>query len=142
LRLGCQGLANCVFLLILRDIDQTKKGREKPAFFGKCLSLLLNLVNTDLFAVFAESLKLNGTVNLSEKGVVGAFADVCTGMDVSSALFNKNVACENELTVRTLNAESLGFRITAVLCGTHTFFMSEQLDVYFKHYSAPLSILM
>ena len=41
---------------------------------------------------------------------------------------DKDIACENELTVASLDAESLGLRITTVLCGTDTFFVSEELN--------------
>lgn len=69
--------------------------------------LLLNSVNADLFAVFAEAFKLNLAVDESEKGVVGTLANVVARMNVGTALLNKDVACKNELTVCTLNAESL-----------------------------------
>ena len=38
---------------------------------------------------------------------------------------NKNVACEYELTVSTLNTKTLGLTVTTVLGRTHTFFMGE-----------------
>ncbi len=60
-------------------------------------------------------------------------------MEVRAALLDKDVAGEDMLTVRTLDAESLGFGITAVLCGTNTFFMSKQLNVDLKHFIAFLS---
>ena len=115
--------------------------REKRSSF-KNIWLLFNSVNADFLAALAEALKLNLAVNEGEEGIVRTLANAVARMNVGSALSYKDVACKDELTVRSLSAESLGFRITAVLCGTHTFFMSEQLDVYFKHYSAPLSILM
>src|SRR5699024_10272887 len=101
--------------------------------------LLLDRVNADFFAVLVHSFEFDFAVNLCEQGVVGAFADVLTGMDVRAALFDKNVAGEHELTVRTFYAESFVFGVTAVFGGTHTFFVRKQLNVYFEHYKAPLS---
>ena len=60
-------------------------------------------------------------------------------MDVRAALLNKNVACEDVLTICTLDTESFGLGITAVLRGAHTFFMSKQLDIDLKHFVAFLS---
>lgn len=46
-------------------------------------------------------------------------------MDVGSALSDKDIACENELTVASLDAESLGLRITAVLGRSAALLMCE-----------------
>ena len=89
------------------------------------VKLLLNGINADFFAVFAETLKANLTVCKCEKSIVLAFAYVCAGMDFCSSLSYKDVACKNELTVGALCTESFGFGITAVTGRTHTFFMSE-----------------
>lgn len=75
---------------------------------------LLSGVNTDLLAVFAHTLKLNGTVDESKKSIIGANADIVTGMNLSTSLSYKDVACKNKLTVRSLCAESLGFGVTTV----------------------------
>ena len=72
----------------------------------KCL-LLLNSVNAYLFTVFAHSFELNLTVDKSEESVILTLAYVVAGVDVCAALLNKDVACENELTVCTLNTKSL-----------------------------------
>lgn len=93
--------------------------------YGKRRKLLLYRINADFFAVFAETLKANLTVNKSEKSVVLAFAYVCAGMDFCSSLSYKDVACKNILTVGALCTESFGFGITAVTGRTHTFFMSK-----------------
>ena len=42
-------------------------------------------------------------------------------MNMSSSLAVKNVACKNKLTVCSFSAKSFRFRITAILCRTHTF---------------------
>ena len=54
-------------------------------------------------------------------------------MNLSAALLDENVACQNELTVSTLHAKALGLGIAAVLSRADTFFMSQnctsELDV-------------
>ena len=101
--------------------------------------LLLDRVNADLLVVTAHTLETNLTVNEREQRVIRASAYVLTRMDVRAALLNKNVACEDVLTICTLDTESFGFGITAVLRGAHTFFMSKQLDIDLKHFVAFLS---
>ena len=76
--------------------------------------LLLNGVNANLFAGLAVALKFNCAVDKSEKSVIRADADIVAGMDFGASLSHKDVACENELTVCSFCAESLGFGITAV----------------------------
>ena len=95
--------------------------------------LLLNGINADLFARFAVALKFNGTVDKSEESIIGADADIVAGMDFGASLSDEDVACENELTVSSLGAESLGFGITAVTGWTHTFFMRKKLKINLKH---------
>ena len=89
------------------------------------MELLLSdlLIDRDLLAVLAEMLETNGAVYESEEGIILALADVGARMDLGSALTNENVAGENELTVSTLRAETLGLGIAAVLGGAHSFFM-------------------
>ena len=95
--------------------------------------LLFYSINADLLAVTAHTLELNNAVNLCEKSIVRTLAYIGAGVDVSATLSYKDVTCKNKLTVSTLCAESLGFGITAVTGGTHTFLMSEKLNVYLKH---------
>ena len=80
--------------------------REKRSSF-KNIWLLFNSVNADFLAALAEALKLNLAVNEGEEGIVRTLANAVARMNVGSALSYKDVACKNELTVRTLNAESL-----------------------------------
>ena len=89
------------------------------------MELLLSdlLIDRDLLAVLAEMLETNGAVYESEEGIILALADVGARMDLGSALTNENVAGENELTVSTLRAETLGLGIAAVLGGAHSLFM-------------------
>ena len=61
----------------------------------------------NLFAVLIHSLKSNCTVDLCVKGIIRALTYILAGMDVSTTLSNKDVACKNELTVCTLNAKTL-----------------------------------
>ena len=101
------------------------------------LQLLLNCVNANLFAIFANTLELNLTVDKSEECVVRTSANVVAGVNVCSALFNKNVTCKNKLTVGSLRAKAFGFGITAVFSGAHTFFMGEELHTKSKHVIIP-----
>jgi len=132
-------------------LKNTKKGLsvypKKPVFHRSIranycpkVKLLLDGVNADLLAVAAHTLETNLAVDESEQRVVRASAYVLARMNVGTALLNKDVASQNILTVSTLYAESLGFGVTAVLGGTHTFFMSKQLNVDLKHFVAFLSI--
>ena len=87
--------------------------------------LLLYGVNADLFAVFTHSFKFDFAVDFGKEGVVGASADIFTGMDMCTALFDKNIARKHELPVGAFYAESFGFGIAAVLCRADTFFMGK-----------------
>lgn len=100
----------------------------------KFYKLLLNSIDADLLAVSAHALKLNLAVDEREQRIVRTAADVVAGVDVRAALLDEDVARKNELAVRALRAEALGLGITAVAGGTHSLFMCEQLQVYFKHF--------
>ena len=67
--------------------------------------ILLLGVHGALPAILAQTLKLDGAVNLGEQGVVLTDAHVDTGMDVGASLANQNVAGQNELTVGTFLVE-------------------------------------
>ena len=95
--------------------------------------LLLDSVNADFLAILAHSLELDVAVDESEEGVIRTLADIVAGMDVGSALSDKDIACENELTVASLDAESLGLRITAVLGRTRTLLMCKKLYINLQH---------
>lgn len=79
--------------------------------------------NVDLLAVLAITCEPDGSVCKCIQRIIGSDTDVQAGMDVCAALADKNVASENELSVRSLDTEALGLRVSAVLCGTNTFFM-------------------
>lgn len=85
--------------------------------------VLLFRVDGALLAILALALELDMAVNQSKQGVVAADTDIDARMDVRASLANQNVACEDELTVRALHAQSLGLGITAVLCRTNTLLM-------------------
>ncbi len=79
--------------------------------------------DVDLSTVLAVACEPDGTVRKCVECIIGSDPYVEAGMNVCAALTNKNVASENELTVRSLNAEALGLGVSAVLCRTNTFFM-------------------
>ena len=62
------------------------------------------------------------------------------GMDMGSALTHEDVAREHELPIRALDAQTLGFGITAVFGGADALLVSEQLQIYFQHEITPPSI--
>lgn len=99
--------------------------------------LLLDSVNAYFLAILAHSLELDVAVDESKEGVVRTLADIVAGMDVGSALSDKDIACENELTVASLDAESLGLRITAVLGRSAALLMCEKLNIYLEHCVTP-----
>ena len=113
-----------------------KKGRNTVPFFNAG-RLLLDRIYAYLFAVCTEAFESYNAVSESEEGIVGTFANVVTGMEVSSALSYKDVACKNKLTVGSLRAKAFGFGITAVFSGAHTFFMGEELHTESKHVIIP-----
>ena len=71
--------------------------------------------------------ELNNTVSKSKQSVITASANVLAGVDVSSSLSDKDVACSASLSVSSLYAQTLGFGISAVLGRAHTFFMCKKL---------------
>jgi hypothetical protein len=78
---------------------------------------------------------MDNSICLCIQSIILAEAYVLTRMDMGSALSVKDVASLNKLSVRSLSAKSLGLGITAVLSGTDTFLMSEELKVHVKHNS-------
>lgn len=121
------------------DIKKDREAVLLCPFHQALQQLLFNSIDADLFAVFAHSLELHFAVDFRKQGVVGTSAYILAGVNVRAALFDEDVARQNELTVRTLYAESFGFGVTTVFGRAHTFFMREKLNVNLKHYSAPLS---
>ena len=72
-------------------------------------------------------LELNNTVNECEESVVRSDTYVSTGMNLSAALSNDDVAGDNGLTVSLLNTKMLGLRITSVLGRTYALLVGEEL---------------
>ena len=105
---------------------------------------LVFCVNADLLAVTTPALKLHSAVDHSEQCVIGADANALTGMDVGTTLANEDVACGDELTVRTLHTKTLGLGISAVLGRTHTFLMCKKLHTDSQHnsYTSVISIVI
>ena len=99
-----------------------RQGRKSPRSHGNGDSGENSLhLDGDLLAVLAQVGETHHAVSLGEQGVVGADADIHTGMDVSAALADENVAGLDELAVRPLGTETLGVGITAVLGGAAAF---------------------
>jgi hypothetical protein len=77
----------------------------------------------------SETLEAKDAVFKGIQSVVSAEADIEAGMDVGAALSVKDIAGLHKLTVRPLGPQALGIGITAVLGGTHSLFMCEELKI-------------
>ena len=97
--------------------------KKKVALFSR--TTLLFLINADLFFVSAHALEFNHAVFESEERIVSADADVVAGVDLRAALANDDTARKHRLPVLTLYAEAFRVRVSAVVRGTGTLFMSE-----------------
>ena len=107
------------------------QSRQHPLPFVVAVFFVVSLV---LSACSNETSSAGG--NSAETGSpelagVLALADGRAGMDVGAALTYKEGARVDELAVGALDAEPLGLGVPAVAGGTHTFFMSEKLKIYF-----------
>ena len=117
---------NGEIISIQRFIEQ-KTDSEKSVSYGLFyLKLLSN--NAYALLVVTVALELYNATLESEKGVVRADTNVRAGMHIRASLANDDVACENGLAVRFLNAKSLRTAIAAVLGRTYTFFMCKKLQ--------------
>jgi hypothetical protein len=72
--------------------------------------------------------KLYSAFDKSEECVILTDTNVVTGMNACASLSYDDVAGKHVLTVSALYAKALSFAITAVLCGTDTFFVSKKLQ--------------
>ena len=99
--------------------------------------MLLSRINAYLFAIPADTLKTNLAVNQGKQRIVRTTANILSRMDVSAALANQNVACENELTISTLGAKTLRLRVTTVLGGAAALLMSKELQIDVHHRVTP-----
>ena len=86
-------------------------------------------MNRSSLPVLSYALKAKDSVGQSIQGVVTADAYVEAGMNAGAALSVKDIAGLNKLAVSSLGAESLSVGITAVLGGSHSLFMGEELKV-------------
>ena len=116
------------FLLTV-ETDDTALLPGQFSYENVSLRIVLYLfgVNAYLSSAIGNVFKLNLAVDQSEQSVVGAAAHVVTGMDVGASLSDDDVACSYLGTVSGLNAQTLGFTVTAVLGRTYTFFMCKEL---------------
>ena len=121
---------NCQLSTVNCQLKRAAAGNLRQLFVF--MRLLLS-VNGALTAILALALELDGTVNQSEQGVILADTNVGAGMDVGASLANQDVASQDELTVSTLAAQSLGLGITAVLGGTAALVVSEELNANLQH---------
>ena len=122
-------------ILISLSIYNSNSAAEFPRRFSVELFLRFGLVGVDADGLLARvaGLEADDAVDLGEQRIILADADVGAGMEVRTALANKNVAREDELTVRALRPETLALAVSAVTGRTDAFFMCEQLQIHLKH---------
>jgi hypothetical protein len=58
--------------------------------------------------------EFDGTRRECEQRVVAPAADISTGVEMSAALTNENLACIDYLTAETLHTKTLGIGVTSV----------------------------
>lgn len=90
---------------------------KKAERFRSALSVLFFCVNRNLSKILtlAGALKFDGAVHKCKECVILADAYILTRMEFGSSLANENVACENELTICTLGAQSFCCTLTTVV---------------------------
>ena len=72
-------------------------------------------------------LELNGAADKCKESIVRTDTYIVAGMDLSTALSNKNVTCENCLSVSFLYTETLRLGITTVFSRTYALLVSKEL---------------
>ena len=97
----------CWNVYMLACLQKPSDRSSQPDYLINAL-LLLHRIDRSFLAVSAKSLKAENTVTCSKESVVAALAYVCAGMNLCASLTNEHVACENELTVASLDAKTLG----------------------------------
>ena len=99
---------------------------EKNSVYTELFVFILRVgINACFFLVFAHSFITNNAVNKSKQRIVFADAYVRAGMNFRTSLANKDVACENCLTIAALHAKSFRLAVSTVVGRAGTFFMSE-----------------
>ena len=109
---------------MIDSFGKIKNATKLVAFFI-CIAILLlaqrsNAYIRFTFAFFAEG---NRAVNQCEERVILADTYVLARIVDSTSLANDDVASFSELTTEKFDAESLAFRLAAVLRTTYTFFV-------------------
>ena len=82
-------------------------------------------------------LETNHTVRECEKGIVLTATYVLTGVDMSSALSDNDIAGDYALAVSLLRTKTLRLGVTAVLSGTNALLMSKELKIKLQHRFLP-----
>lgn len=106
----------------------------EPHYAPPLGKLLAQRGNADVGFALALLAELYGSVYECEEGVILAHADVFTGVVDRAALTDDDVARLCELAAEQFDAESLAFRLTAVLRTTYTFLVCH-VDSVFKGYA-------
>ena len=99
-----------LFLAFLKTIK-----KSPPDAAGIFQFLFFGRVDAHALAILADPLEPHHAVRQGEQGIVRADAHVVAGMDVGAALPHQDVAGQNKLPVRPLDAETLGLGIAAIL---------------------------
>lgn len=81
----------------INTLQILKRPDLRPAFDGHLLCDFF--VNRDLLAVLVHALKLHGAVDQSKQGVVLALAHIGAGVNLGSALSDKDVAGQDKLPI-------------------------------------------
>ena len=80
----------------------------KPDICPASVQLLSDLfVYRDLFAVLAQAFKLDFTIYKCEQGIIFAFTDIRTRMDLRSTLSDKDVSGKDKLSVSPFGSKTL-----------------------------------
>ena len=90
-------------------------------------------INADALAAAVLGFKAKNAVNLCKQRIVLTDADVIAGMEMCAALPYEDVARKNELTVRTLGSQTLGFTFTTVTGAADALLMCEKLQIDPEH---------
>ena len=143
--LGCKGsdlgffCAVAVYWLVLLAVQLRMPTILVPKLPHRHTSLLFFLVSvgaclfvmgiSGIYTGFRLKLNLSDVYGIRAEAaaydIPGLFAYVLSWMNVSTSLTVQDVTSQYELTVCAFCAKTLGFRVTAVLCGTNTFFMGK-----------------
>ena len=104
--------------------------RGNPPCFAFRKQLLAQRGNAYIGLAARLLAELDRTVDQREERVVLAHADVLARIVYRTALTNDDVTCLCELTAEQFHAESLAFRLTAVLRTTYTFLVCHFSSVF------------